>query len=237
LRRRTRSRRHCAPSCRNTRRSWRFSACTFIPDYKGLIELAVATHKVVGIRTRVVYEGEEFHYSEGGAGPDIRHTPRLKGIGGVIVGAYAIADLRFGAYKVEWMTFDEIEKVRAKSKSWAKGSLEDWYARKTVVRRLCKTLPSSAKLQAALAHDDAEGEEIPDADVTPMTPTAARGGYTLTRGYDDTETPQSRYDASKMPTPTVVTEEDLRAGVEAAKRRNALDREGNPFTVTEGEAA
>jgi recombination protein RecT len=130
--------------------------CTFIPDYKGLIELAIATHKVVSIRTRCVYEGEEFTYSETGAGPDIRHVPRTTGKGGVIVGAYAIADLRFNRFKVEYMSVEEIEAVRSKSKSWKNGPLEDWYGRKTVVRRLCKTLPSSPRLQAALQHDDAE---------------------------------------------------------------------------------
>jgi phage RecT family recombinase len=136
------------------------TVATFVPDYKGLIELATSTGKVVSVRVRCVYEGEEFFYGETMAGPDLRHVPKMKGNGGTIVGAYAIADLRFGRYKVEFMNVDEIEAIRKKSKSWAKGDLPDWYARKTVVRRLCKTLPSNAKLQQALKFDDAEGEEV-----------------------------------------------------------------------------
>jgi recombination protein RecT len=153
------------------------STCTFVPDYKGLIELACATGKVVSIRTRAVFEGEAFVYEETIAGPDLRHTPRTSGSGGKIIGAYAIADLRFNRFKVEWMTADEINAVRTKSRSWSKGELPDWYARKTVVRRLCKTLPQNAKLEAALQHDDAEEVAViePDhvVDVTHMVEEAA----------------------------------------------------------------
>jgi phage RecT family recombinase len=159
---------------------------TFVPDYKGLIELTLSTHKVVSIRTRCVYDGEPFEYYETAGGPEIKHVPRLSGAGGRILGAYAIADLRLGRYKVEWMTTDEIEVVRAKSRSWSKGPLPDWYARKTVVRRLCKTLPSNARLQQALRHDDAEGE-VPDGAMEPVAAQeieTPRGGYALPSDYD-----------------------------------------------------
>lgn len=159
---------------------------TFIPDYKGLIELTLSTHKVVSIRTRCVYDGEPFEYYETAGGPEIKHVPRLSGAGGRILGAYAIADLRLGRYKVEWMTADEIEVVRAKSRSWSEGPLPDWYARKTVVRRLCKTLPSNARLQQALRHDDAEGE-VPDGVMEPVAAQeieTPRGGYALPSDYD-----------------------------------------------------
>lgn len=159
---------------------------TFVPDYKGLIELACATGKVAAIRTRAVYAGEEFLYEEEIGGPVLQHKPRLSGQGGPIVGAYAIADLRFNRFKVEWMTADEIEAIRGKSRSWAKGPLPDWYARKTVVRRLCKTLPSNARLQQALRHDDAEGE-VPDGVMEPVAAQeieTPRGGYALPSDYD-----------------------------------------------------
>lgn len=191
--------------------------CTFIPDYKGLIELAVATHKVVSIRVRAVYEGEPFEYTEGGAGPDIRHTPRMSGTGGKIVGAYAIADLRFGRYKVEWMNVDEINAVRSKSKSWARGDLTDWYARKTVVRRLCKTLPSSAKLQTALKYDDAEGEDIPDAEISaPMREIAPTGGYAMSTDYDHASENAPRYDGKAVP--VTVVPDDHNAKTQGAVR-------------------
>jgi recombination protein RecT len=153
--------------------------CQFIPDYKGLIELSCATGKVVSIRVRAVYEGEEFFYGETMQGPDLRHVPKMAGSGGKIVGAYAIADLRFNRYKVEFMNADEIEAVRGKSKSWKEGELTDWYARKTVVRRLCKTLPSNAKLQQALRFDDTE-EALPDGEVSPVeAPKMIRNGSTV----------------------------------------------------------
>ncbi len=144
--------------------------CTFIPDYTGLIELAIATGRVVGIRTRCVYDGEAFEYYEDTAGPVLKHQPKLSGNGGKIVGAYAIADLRFGRFKVEFMNVDEIEAIRRKSKSWKNGELPDWYGRKTVVRKLCKTLPQNAKLQQALRFDDADPEEIPDGQYSAVEP-------------------------------------------------------------------
>lgn len=201
--------------------------CTFIPDYKGLIELAVATHKVVSIRVRAVYEGEPFEYTEGGAGPDIRHTPRMSGTGGKIVGAYAIADLRFGRYKVEWMNVDEINAVRSKSKSWARGDLTDWYARKTVVRRLCKTLPSSAKLQTALKYDDAEGEDIPDAEISaPMREIAPTGGYAMSTDYDHASENAPRYDGKAVPVTVVPDDHNAKTQAVASAMANGADAYG-----------
>jgi recombination protein RecT len=189
------------------------AACTFVPDYKGLIELACATGKVASIRVRSVYEGEEFAYYEDIGGPVLKHVPRLSGAGGKIIGAYAIADLRFNRWKVEWMTAAEIDAIRtSKSKSWSRGDLVDWYARKTVVRKLCKTLPSNAKLQQALIHDDTEDPTLDGANEVASLP-APSGGYTLSRDYDDTDAP-TRYDGNAVQV-TEVT--DLRKGVEAAR--------------------
>jgi phage RecT family recombinase len=173
--------------------------CTFVPDYKGLIELACSTGKVASIRTRSVFEGEEFAYYEDIGGPVLKHVPRLTGSGGVIVGAYAIADLRFNRFKVEWMTAAEIDAIRhAKSKSWKNGPLVDWYARKTVVRKLCKTLPSNARLQQALTHDDTD-DGIEDAEFVvadapkPIVSGATRGAVVTADPYgfgDDMPTPE-----------------------------------------------
>jgi recombination protein RecT len=142
------------------------TTATFCPDYKGLIELAMGSGKVASIRTRAVYANEVFSYYEDVGGPVMHHEPKLSGDRGPIIGAYAIADLRFNRFKVEWMTRDDIEVIRRKSQSWSSGSLDDkdWYARKTVVRRLCKTLPQSKQLQAALTID-AEADGIPDGEM------------------------------------------------------------------------
>jgi hypothetical protein len=46
----------------------------------------------------------------------------------------------------EVMTVEEIEAIRAKSRSWAKGPLPAWYARKTVIRQLAKYVGKSPQL-------------------------------------------------------------------------------------------
>ena len=197
------------------------STCTFVPDYKGLIELATATGKVASIRVREVYEGEEFFYGETISGPDLRHTPRLSGSGGKIVGAYAIADLRFNRFKVEWMTAEEIDAIRKeKSKSWKNGPLTGWYARKTVVRRLCKTLPSNAKLQQALRFDDTEdGTGIEDAQVV-QQPIAFAKGKTIN---------PDPYPVSE----TAVTPEENAASLARIRERIAKEGMPNPYDLEE----
>ena len=198
------------------------TVATFVPDYKGLIELACSTGRVVSIRVRCVYEGEEFFYGETMSGPDLRHVPKMTGNGGKIVGAYAIADLRFNRYKVEFMNVDEIEAIRKKSRSWSKGDLPDWYARKTVVRRICKTLPSNAKLQTALQFDDAEPDVTHDALPPLEAPKRLHGGSTV--GASVTSDPYGHGD--EMPT---VDPQKL------AAMRDAMlaDGNGDPYGLSE----
>lgn len=201
------------------------TTCTFVPGYNGLIELACATGKVASIRVRSVYEGEEFQYGEDISGPVLKHTPRMTGVGGKIIGAYAVADLRFNRYKVEWMTAEEIDAIRTtKSKSWKSGALTDWYARKTVVRRLCKTLPSNAKLQQALKYDDAEGEDIPDGELSPLVALPSKG-YTMTTDYSDDAAAPRTYD----PNAVAVTEVSDDAFKAARARVQHIPMPADPY--------
>ena len=74
------------------------------------------------------------------------------------------------------LTLEEIEAVRAKSKSWGPSKVRecpDWYALKTCVRRLVKLLPKNPKLAAVMQRIDAAESvhESPDeiaGEITPM---------------------------------------------------------------------
>ena len=59
-----------------------------------------------------------------------------------------------------------VEAIRAKSKWWAKGDLLDWYARKTVVRRIAKYVPKNPALDLLF---ETEGAESPAEVVDPET--------------------------------------------------------------------
>lgn len=142
--------------------------CQFNPRYNGLIELALASG-VRAVDAGVVRDDDPVFVAEKGTPSFIRHQ---RGPGkGKIVWAYAIAQIKVGAYVFEVMSRDEVDAIRKKfSKSWwqepqYKGGrlipLEeiDWYAQKTVIRKLAAKLPKNAAFAAALA-EDADIREI-----------------------------------------------------------------------------
>lgn len=127
-------------------------ACTPVVDYKGYIKLMVAAG-ARKVEAQVVREGDEFSYHYGTEG-QLRHVPKAKP-DAPILAAYAIVTLRGGVTQFEVMSVEEIEEVRAsKSKSWARGPLPSWYARKTVIRRCAKYLPQSGRLVEVLTEDE-----------------------------------------------------------------------------------
>lgn len=91
----------------------------------------------------LVYENDDFSITYGMA-PSVNHTPHLKGARGDIIGCYAVCKFKTGDSDLEWMTIDEIEAIRARSKAKNAGPwVTDWgeMARKTVIRRMSKRLP------------------------------------------------------------------------------------------------
>lgn len=163
-----------------------------ILGYAGLIELALRSDKVSDVKATVVYEKDRFHYEEG-LTPRIEHTPSEKVDKGQVKAAYAVAQLANGRATFALMWREEIDKIGDAVKEKIK---EDWQlakspwvtnyvemCKKTVIRRLSKTLPSSA-LQSGMAVEklSATGasttmgslldfEPTPALDVEPVDPT------------------------------------------------------------------
>lgn len=138
------------------------NACTFVADYKGYIELMVKAG-ARKVEAQVVREGDHFEFAYG-TEPYLRHRPA--GGKGRITHAYAIVWHRRGDTQFEVMAVEDVEAIRAKSKSWAKGDLLDWYARKTVVRRIAKYVPKNPALDLLF---ETEGAESPAEVVDPET--------------------------------------------------------------------
>jgi len=108
---------------------------------QGLIDKAAKYG--INIDSQPVYEKDEFAYMLGD-NPRIEHSPYLKGARGDLIGAYAIATLKDGTKRREFMRRDEIEQARESSRSKDGGPWVKWYsemARKTVIKRLFKSLP------------------------------------------------------------------------------------------------
>ncbi len=133
--------------------------CTAIVGYRGMIELARRSRILDDIETHVVRKGDAFDFRFSAAGgTTLEHSPKL-GNTGDPVAVYCIARMR-RARHVEVMDWADVLKIRDRSKSksgpWSTDLFE--MARKTVVRRTFKYLPSSELLTRAFETDDDEIE-------------------------------------------------------------------------------
>ncbi len=141
--------------------------CTLIIGYKGLMELARRSGQILTLEARIVNKGDEFSFAYG-TSPYIKHVPppflMVTGEKKQSIGAYAVANFKDGGVQFEVMSYDEIEEIRSRSQAAQRGPwVTDWaeMARKTVMRRLCKYLPSFAELSQAVALDELAERGIP----------------------------------------------------------------------------
>lgn len=128
-----------------------------IPGYRGLIDLARRSGNILFIEARVAYKDEVFLVEQGTA-PGISHRPSLgEKKDDEIVAVYAVALVK-GAPRPQFevMSREQVDAVRARSRAAKDGPwVTDFpeMARKTVVKRLCKYLPLSPELAAAIELD------------------------------------------------------------------------------------
>jgi recombination protein RecT len=122
----------------------------------------------------VVYENDDFDYQLGDD-PWVKHKPAKLGTPrGEPLGAYAVAeDMRTHKKYVDVMDVPEIEQVRKVSRAANNGPWQTWWgeqARKTVGRRLAKTLPlpDNNTVMQVLAAIDAE-YDLPNPNGPTMT--------------------------------------------------------------------
>lgn len=158
----------------------------FIPGYRGLVKLAHQSGEITTVRSRVVREGDVFEV-ELGSDERLVHRPNLALDEGAtlnqLVAVYAVAQFKNGATQFEVMSKAQVDGIRTRSKASENGPWSTDYeemARKTVLRRLCKSLPLSTELSSALeAQARAEGGDAPDygeiAEVLPNAPELTAG--------------------------------------------------------------
>lgn len=107
----------------------------------------------ISIAAHVVCANDEFHYALGFE-PTVQHVPpTLDKPRGKPIGAYAVATDKSGRKYLEVMSHGEIEKVRGSSRAKGAGPWTQWWeemARKTVARRLFKSLPLHEEAIASL---------------------------------------------------------------------------------------
>lgn len=155
--------------------------CTLIPGYQGLLELVYRASRVKFIDAQVVYSNDKFVYRLG-TNPLLEHQPALGKDRGEILCVYAVAELEGSSKpKIEIMAIDQINAIRDRSKAGRNGPwVTDFseMARKTVLRRIIKTLPKSAEmepLRRAIAIDNEQYDARPVASVTVDAKPSASG--------------------------------------------------------------
>lgn len=152
---------------------------TYIPMVSGLLKKLRQSGDLKSISANVVYENDKFEYWMDEEGPHISHKPNLLDRGEMAL-AYAVAILKDGGVQIEVMTKQDILKVKSASKTgqypsgpWTQHPAEMW--KKTVLRRICKYLPSSSELSRVYENDNADfefqkkQEQQGEVDITPPT--------------------------------------------------------------------
>lgn len=129
-----------------------------IVGYRGLLSLARRSGEITSINAEIVYEKDEFDLSLG-LEPKVTHKPFLKGERGEPVLVYMSAHFKDGGHHFEWMTIDEVKKIRDNSEGYKASKKNNkptpWdtsyeeMIRKTVIRRGWKYLPMSVEMQNA----------------------------------------------------------------------------------------
>jgi len=134
----------------------------YMPMVGGILKKIRNSGELASISAQVAYSKDLFDYQLGDD-EQIIHKPLLGGDRGTPIAVYCIAKTKDGAIYREVMSVDEVEKVRKTSRAGAFGPWKDWWdemAKKTVIRRISKRLPSSADVDAVMQSDlEASGFE------------------------------------------------------------------------------
>ena len=128
----------------------------YMPMVGGILKKIRNSGELASISAQVVYDKDHFEY-ELGDDERIVHKPFLGENRGKQIACYAIAKTKDGAIYREVMSVADVEKVRAASRAGKFGPWVDWWdemAKKTVIRRMAKRLPSSADLDSVLQADN-----------------------------------------------------------------------------------
>ena len=129
----------------------------WLPMIAGVLKKVRNSGELSTIVARVVYGGDSFRNWIDDSGEHILYEPADNPDPNIITRVFAMAKLKDGSIEVEAMTVAQIEKVRAVSMAGKSGPWVTWWdemAKKTVLRRLAKRLPSSTDLDDLMRRDD-----------------------------------------------------------------------------------
>jgi recombination protein RecT len=138
----------------------------FMPSYTGMVKLAKRFSKrpLKDIYAHIVHEGDEFESGMEDGHEFVRFKPQPFN-DAPIVGAFAVAQYQDGGIKVETMSKQQLDAVKRMSKAQS-GTAWKFFAdemyRKSVIRRLCKSidLDMDTIAQVQVLKDDEDVQEM-----------------------------------------------------------------------------
>ena len=136
--------------------------CSPQPGYRGLAKLVRGNGKVEYIIAKIVHQKDFFSIEEE---PEtiVSHRPHLGGARGPVTHVYSVVKFASGTKIYDWMTFEDVEKIRATSQK-PQGSfwVNHWdeMAKKTVIKRHSKALDQTPELAKAIELDNAEYQSV-----------------------------------------------------------------------------
>lgn len=131
---------------------------TYMPMVQGIVKKARNSGKVANIIVQLVHKNDDFQFK-----PGIDRVPICNpdwfGDRGEPIGAYAVGELVDDSVQVEIMSKAQILTIAAAGNNGhqydpKKGKYFGEWWRKTVLKRLCKYLPSSTDLDGILEYDN-----------------------------------------------------------------------------------
>lgn len=214
--------------------------CTFIPSWQGLVQLILQSRHVKDVKARAVYKNEHFVYEEGLAqrlDHIVNSDPEKRG---PIIGFYAIAFFARGGATFEYLSKQDVDKIRAGAPSKNSPAWNDHYVemgKKTAIRRLAKRLPqSTAALTTAIEADAEFVDFAPNAFMSNQSSRAVEGGPQQSRlmisgAPDDPYMPNDSPPTSTDPVADDSGDEGEPASDDAADRLSVSLAYPMPFAI------
>lgn len=129
----------------------------FMPSYKGMVKMAdkYSTREIKSIYAKCVREGDDFEECIIDGEPSITYKA-MPFNGNEIIGVFAVCQYMDGGMVYEVMSKADVEACRKSSKASNSPAWKNFWsemAKKTVIRRLCKSLPLDMDAKTASAFD------------------------------------------------------------------------------------
>lgn len=127
----------------------------FMPMVAGIMKLVRNSGEISTWSVQAVYENDHFDFCLGDE-EHITHKPALNNRGKQIA-VYSIVTMKDGEKSREVMSVEDVDKIRARSRSGSSGPWVTDYSemsKKTVIRRHAKRLPLSTDIDGLIKEDD-----------------------------------------------------------------------------------